>query len=83
MICFHTKKVAIKQNLIKWNSASLGDLTWHGEDEIAVWTVSDNELSNYPAKAMFDSTGSQWHSGSKTSSTRSDNFDGVTINFKV
>ena len=66
---------------MKWNSESQGDLIWHGETEIANYTVSDKGI--WPAEKMFDSDayGSMWHSLSQ--SNRQDKLDAVTINFKV
>ena len=57
------------------SSESQGDLIWHGEEEIAAYTVTD-ENSSFPRDKMFDeSTTSIWHSSNKLAR--------VIINFKV
>ena len=65
----------------KWDLKS--DLTWHGENNIAVWQVSDTvRKKNFPQENMFDhDLTTMWHSENFT--VRQENFDGVTINFKV
>ena len=60
---------------MKWDSESQGDLIWHGEEEIAAYTVTD-ENPSFPGDKMFDeSATSIWHSSNKLAR--------VIINFKV
>ena len=68
------------ETLLKWDLK--GKLTWHGETNVAAWQVSDTVMTNFPQEKMFDhDLTTMWHSENFT--VRQENFDGVTINFKV
>ena len=70
-----TSKISFEKPRFKWDSESQGDLIWHGEEEIAAYTVTD-ESPSFPRGQMFDvSTSSIWHSTNKSAR--------VIINFKV
>ena len=68
------------ETLLQWDLK--GDLIWHGENNVADWHVSDTVVKTFPKENMFDhDLTTMWHSENFT--VRHENFDGVTINFKV